>query len=140
MISYEFNSDWPYPIRVEHHNGVPMVYTGRKVATDECFYCERADEVEEMLSIPEAIQEGVLKYVHSVGRAPATCDFNKAWVGPCKQEATTNVQGHPRCDQHSDRECSKLRCKNIATYDCESTIGGFTCGRLWCSQHKCGGH
>lgn len=59
------------------------------------------------------------------------CNFNKAWIGICKNE---NVNGKEYCTEHLEIKCSI--CGEQATHDCDET-GQFVCGTPLCDSQEC---
>lgn len=52
-----------------------------------------------------------------------TCNFNIAWVGPCKNEIP--------CAEHASLKC--VSCGSTATKECDET-GQFCCGAPLCNE------
>lgn len=55
------------------------------------------------------------------------CDFQKAWIGPCKSPTTEGA----RCSDHAHIKCAS--CGSPATHECSQT-GQFVCGAPLCDE------
>lgn len=57
-----------------------------------------------------------------------SCDFNRAWIGKCKEPFVLNST---RCEDHEGLICCS--CGETATHECDET-GQFVCGAPLCSD------
>ena len=56
-----------------------------------------------------------------------TCNFDKAWVGPCRNPVETEGE---RCAEHTGQDCAS--CNAPASRQCDETMGPFVCGAPLC--------